>query len=69
MSIKLRALAEMDAEYAKELKQFFSGQNMNNYLDMTIEDFIKFCTEKVGAWNQQIMEVVKKLGNGRNHNL
>lgn len=68
MSIKLRQLVEMDAEYAKELDVFFKQNGLidTEYLDMTIDDFIKFCEWKLAKWDQQIIKGVQKYEHGRN---
>lgn len=69
MSVKLRVLAEMDAEYAKELKQFFSSQNMDDYLDLTVNDFVKLCEAKLGEYSNQIMEALQNRERGRISNI
>jgi hypothetical protein len=60
MSVKLRQLAEMDLEYAKELEAFFKEDGITDYLDMTIDDFVKFCEGKLGEYSKQIMGAMQK---------
>jgi hypothetical protein len=68
VSIKLRVLAEMDVEYAKELNAFFKQNGLvdTEYLDMTIDEFIQFCEQKLAEWNQQVKGVMQKREHGRN---
>jgi hypothetical protein len=62
MGVKLRQLAALDPEYAKELEAFFkkNGIGEAEYLNMTIEEFVKFCEGKLGEYSKQFMEAMRK---------
>jgi len=63
MSVKLRQLAELDLGFAMELEAFFKkdGISEEEYLEMTINDFIKFCESKLNEYCQQFMGGMQKL--------
>lgn len=39
--IKLRQLAEADKEYAQDLKAYCQSEGLTDYLDMSLQDFLK----------------------------
>ena len=60
VSVKLRQLAALDSEYAEELEAFFQEHGITDYLDMTLDDFIKFCEGKIGEYCRELMGAVQK---------
>jgi hypothetical protein len=53
----------MDQEYAKDLEAFFKedGIEAAEYLEMTVEEFVKFCEGKIGEYSKQFMGAMQKL--------
>jgi hypothetical protein len=62
VSVKLKRLAEMDQDYAKDLEAFFQEDGIGEaeYLEMTIEEFLKFCEGKIGEYSKQFMGAMQK---------
>jgi hypothetical protein len=60
--IKLRQLAQMDPEFAEMLKEVFQSEGVSetDYLDMTFDDFVKFCTIRLEKLAKILTEALQK---------